>query len=201
MASEASYGPLPGLGCAVHEEILLFVDDVRGIEVLETGRAAMPLMRSHRVESLAELPVSVTQALPAQALIVRPITDDDGRDIVKGITDTDVLHIAIGAAASVSPQGLALVEPDLRAHTNPGRQHVLHRLAYRLAHRLATPCPSCGSPGYGRHSATSGLPCRVCCTPTALTLSEEFVCAACPYHTTKPAAELADPRHCPGCNP
>ncbi len=202
LASEASYGTLPGLGWSGHEEILVFVDDVNGMEVIEGHRMATPLLRSHRVGSISELPVSVLEILPEQALIVRPAADCDGGEIVKGIEEEDVLQAAIAAAASASVNGLALVEPDLRAHHNPQRRQVLSRMAYRLAHRLATPCQRCGCPGYGRVDVVAGLPCRRCGSPTALPISELHACARCDHHGAKRVAEQdADPSACPDCNP
>ena len=85
-------------------------------------------------------------ALPDQALIVRPSVDSRPGDIVKGITTTERLQGAVISAAGRSSDGLALVEPDLRAHHNPTRRQVLARLAETMAHRLATRCPGCSAP-------------------------------------------------------
>ena len=210
LASEASYRSLPGLGLPGHEELLLFVDDVRGIEVLESHRGAVAFMNGYPVSTAADLPASVIAALPGQALIVRPSAGGDrvghsrgdlGRGI-KGINDIHVLHTAVAAVAGAAADGLALVEPDLRAHHNPGRRQVLTGLARRLAHRLATPCPSCGSPGYGRVGVVSGLPCRTCSAPTELPMHEEHACAACPHRSTAHRPQRwADAGHCPVCNP
>ncbi|MBE5438391.1 MULTISPECIES: DUF6671 family protein [Mycobacteriaceae] len=203
LASEASYGPSPGLvGCSLHEEILLFVDDVDGFEVLEGHRAATPLTRSYRVRSIGELPAAVVDGVAEQALIVLPYTAGSRGKIIKGITQAEVLRTAIVAAAQASDDGAAVVEPDLRAHHNPGRQQVLSQLAYRLARRLATSCPSCRSPGYGRVDVVLGLPCRECSSPTTLPLHETHACAVCPHHSTvKLAQPGADPGTCPRCNP
>ena len=212
LASEASYRSLPGLGLPGHEELLLFVDDVRGIEVLESHRAAVPFMTGCPVSAAADLPASVIEALPGQALIVRPSAGGDrsggdrgggglGRGI-KGINDIHVLHTAVAAVAGAAADGLALVDPELRAHHNPGRRQVLTGLARRLAHRLATPCPSCGSRGYGRVGIVSGLPCRTCSAPTELPMHEEHACAACPHRSTAHRPQRwADAGHCPVCNP
>lgn len=202
LASEASYGPLTGLGWSGHEEILMFVDDVCGIEVLEGRRMATALPESHRVSSIAELSVAVLRVLPQQALIVRPAVRIDGVQIFKGIESEGALQTAIAAAARASTDGLAVVEPDLRAHHNPQRQQVLSRLAFRLAHRLATPCPRCNCPGYGRVDIIPGLPCRHCSSPTALPISELHACAGCDHRSTVPVAECSvNPAFCPACNP
>ncbi|MDP9168473.1 MAG: hypothetical protein M3O32_20770, partial [Actinomycetota bacterium] len=124
------------------------------------------------------------------------------RDVVKGITDEDGLHRAIREAAERSADGLAFVEPDLRAHHNPSRRIVLARLAETMAHRLATRCPACDTPGFGRTGTRPGLPCRLCGEPTSLIRAEINGCPACPHHvvTAVPAA-TADATWCASCNP
>lgn len=194
MASEASYGP------AGHEEILVFLDDVRGIEVYETHWEVAEYAVSHRVRSVEELPGSVTDALSAQAVIVR--RSDSREGIVKGVNDIARLRSAIACAVRHAGDGVAVVEPDLRAHHNPRRQRVLARLGCRLAHRLATPCPDCGSPGFGRVGSTAGLPCSACGSPTSLPLYDEHACCACAYRSTvRNASAGADPGRCEYCNP
>lgn len=199
LASEASYGPLPGSGVPGHEEILLFCDADRGIEVLEGYRTTHATASRHEVARCDDLPASVLDALPDQALIVRPHGQFVG--ITKGITDIGTLRRVIAGAVSISHAGLAAVEPDLRAHHNPTRREVLVRLARTLAERLATPCPSCGCPGFGRVDTEPGQPCRVCHTPTALARHEIHACPACGHSLTREVAARAEPRDCPACNP
>jgi hypothetical protein len=202
LASEASYGPLSA-GVLWHEEILLFVDRRRGMEVLEGHRTpAVPALR-HLVRHPGDLPRSVSALLPNQALTVRPAGHSDRSAIVKGLTDVDALTRAIAAAGRHADDGYAVVEPDLRAHHNPTRQQVLSHLAWRLAHRLATRCPNCSAPGYGRVDTVAGLPCGVCASPTPLPLSHIRACAVCEHRSIAPAGRRreADPGHCPVCNP
>lgn len=139
LASEASYGPLPGIGLPGHEEILVFLDDVLGIEVVEGYRTMQTPGTAHRVTEAADLPTHLLDGLGEQALVVRPSTGDTAADIVKGITAVGDLDAAIRQAARRSPDGTALVEPDLRAHHNPSRRVVLGRLAQTLA-RAAARC-------------------------------------------------------------
>ena len=198
LASEASYGPLPGSGVPGHEEVLLFCDTVRGIEILEGYRSTAVPGSRHRVTRIEELPASLLEGLTRQAVIVRPEARFDG--IIKGVTGIDDLRAAIAAAAADT--GAAIVEPDLSAHHNPSRRLVLARLAERLAGRLATPCPACAAPGFGRVDAEPGLPCRVCAAPTGLPRSEIHACPACGHTRTRPVSDArADPRDCPDCNP
>ena len=202
LSSEASYGPLPG-GWHGHEEILLFCDTELGVEVIEGHRTTSVPGRAHRVCAAAELPGPLLAGLPGQALIVRPSEPavPDRTTVIKGITDLAAARSAITAAAARSPDGLALVEPDLRAHHNPSRRRVLAALAARLAHRLATPCPTCAAPGFGRVDAQPGLPCRICATPTPQVGNEIHACSVCSHRHEHPVRAGADPAGCPACNP
>lgn len=202
LASEASYGPLPD-GWFGHQEILLFCDTELGIEVIEGHRTMSVPGIAHRVPGAAELPGPLLAGLPGQALIVRPSEPavPDRTTVTKGITDVATARSAITAAAARSPDGLALVEPDLRAHHNPSRRRVLAALATKLAHRLATPCPACAAPGFGRVDARPGLPCRACTTPTPQVGNEIHACALCSHRQDRPVRDGADPASCPACNP
>lgn len=198
LASEASYGPLAG-GWSGHEELLLFCDDRLGIEVLEGHRTLSVPGLAHRVSDHHRLPRALLGGLPGQALVVRPSAGTG--EIVKGITTADMLAAAIAAAVAASADGLAVVEPDLRAHHNPSRRIILARLATSLAHRLATGCPACGTPGFGRVDARPGLRCRACATPTARMGAEIHGCPSCEHRATRPVGGYAEPSDCPACNP
>ncbi len=200
LASEASYGAQPG-GWYGHEEIVVFCDDALGIEILEGHRSASVPGSSHQVSRAEDLPGPLLTGLPEQALTVRPSGSARAAAVVRGITDSDAVSAAVAAAVAASPDGLAVVEPDLRAHHNPSRRLVLYRLAFSLANRLATGCPACAAPGFGRADAESGLPCRDCGTPTALVRAEIHACAVCPHRLTRPVPSDADPAVCPSCNP
>lgn len=203
LASEASYGPLPALGWAGHEEILVFCDDEHAIEILEGHRGAEIPGLARTVAGVDDVPPALRAGLPDQALIVRPGGPPGPAEaIVKGITDADTLGRAIDGIVARFPDRLAVVEPDLRAHHNPSRRQVLSRLADTLARRLATRCPDCGLPGFGRVDSEPGLPCRLCGTPTPLPAAEIHGCAGCGHRLIRPvAAAAADPGRCVECNP
>lgn len=207
LASEASYGRLPGIGWPGHEEILLFLDDTRGTEILVGHRTFAVPGRTLRATRPAEIADDLVRSgWPEQAVIVRPAVPVDGpttgAEIVKGITDPDRLAAAIAAAAARSADGHALIEPDLRAHHNPTRRAILTRLGATLAARLATPCPACGCPGYGRTGTRSGLPCADCGTPTEVARADVYTCAGCAHQQAKSRPDgTAEARWCPRCNP
>lgn len=197
LASEASYGTLPGSGWPGHEEIAVFIDAEMGITVVEGLRSMSVPGSSHTVSDSAEVPRYLLAGLPGQALIVRA----EGIEPIKGISDQVALQSAVASVAARSSDGLAIVEPDLRAHHNPTRRAVLITLAERLARRISAECPSCGSPGFGRVDAEYGLPCRFCGTPTPTVKRELHGCPRCSHTTAVPAADGADPAFCPACNP
>lgn len=201
LASEASYDMLPGLGCSRHEEILVFIDDLRGLEVVERHSCAAPFVMSHRVSTVAELPVGILDEMPEQAMIVRPSAGDCRGRIEKGITEIASLQHAIARAAAASTDGKALLEPDLRAFHNPNRREVLTQLSYRLARRLNTRCPACGAPGFGRVGVVPGLRCRYCLAPTGSPMAEVNACSSCRHRSVENIDQWADPAHCPSCNP
>ncbi len=203
LASEASYGPLPGVGLPGHEEILLFLDDSRGIEIIEGERHLTAMPAPQRVRTLTDAAPLLEQInFGAQGVIVRPAESGETAGIVKGITDHTTLRAAIDRAAAASPDGHALLETDLRAHHNPTRRDVLTKLGDRLARRLATACPSCGSPGYGRDDSRRGLPCSACGHPTDLVTADIHSCATCRHQHAVPRPDtVADPQWCDHCNP
>ena len=207
LASEASYGPLPGIGWPGHEEFLLFLDDTRGLEIVEGHRALGIPGSAMRATSDTDIAEALTRAQwPSQAVIVRPAEPRTGqtaaRAITKGITDHGRLSAAITVAAAESADGYALIEPDLRAHFNPSRQQVLTELSVTLAHRLATACPACASPGYGRTGTETGLPCADCRFPSNQARADVHSCAMCPHqHSELRPEKTAEPVWCPNCNP
>ena len=92
----------------------------------------------------------------------------------------------------------------MRAHMNPTRMGVIAALAERLARRIATPCPSCATPGFGPLRTEAGLPCAECSGKTALVRAVIHGCARCGYEETHPRPDgrtEANPAECPLCNP
>jgi hypothetical protein len=206
LASEGSFGPHPAIPyIPAGLELMVFVDDERGIVVTESV-IAEKTNYNHLVVLPGEPADEFLQRVgfPNHGLIVRPNEGDAPSALTKGIVDTDSLRRAIEAAASVSSDGRARVQTDMRAHFNPTRMRSLALLAARLAQRLARQCPACSAPGFGRTGSRTGLVCEVCGAPTELVIAEIFGCPACDYTEERPRGDglqRAPALCCPECNP
>ncbi|EUA02380.1 hypothetical protein I546_6274 [Mycobacterium kansasii 732] len=202
VASEASYDTWFGT-LVMHEEILVFVDDTRAIQVAEGVNTPGSPGAPQLVHAAAEALLAARRfGFPSQAAVVRATADDGIHVFGKGITSPRVLVEAVAAAVAAAGNHQVWVEPDLRAHHNPSRRDVLIALARRLARRLATPCPECGCPGYGKVGVRAGLPCQACGWPTTAVAADIHGCPACGHRDSiARAVAAAEPRYCPQCNP
>ncbi|MFN2328336.1 MAG: DUF6671 family protein [Chromatocurvus sp.] len=208
LASEGSYGPHPEIPViAVGRELLVLVDDERGIVVFESLIDDAPRFAHVTASPGADITSFLAASgFPEHAMIVGPNEPATDGPFVKGIRDAPRLYEAISGAAGSSRDGLALVQTDMRAHMNPTRNAALGRLADRLAVRLTQRCPACGTPGFGIVDVEIGLPCRECGGPSVLMLGEIHGCACteCAHreHYPRPdRLEYATPADCPYCNP
>ncbi len=206
LANEGSFGPHPFVPFLPSNlEIMAFIDDERGFsihEMLFSEKTNYAQREICAVEELEDWLESVR--FPSHGLIVRPKSEQPGIRVEKGIVTTDRLRAAVERAISCSEEATALVETDMRAHFNPTRMRLIRRLAFKLARRLATPCPSCTAPGWGMTSQSTGLPCEECETPTEMILSEIFTCTTCAHREERPRFDglrEAPAGRCPCCNP
>jgi hypothetical protein len=214
IASEGSFGPHPSLPfLPAGLECMVFLDRVRGLTIYEELLAH----RTNFAQRTVAPPPAGTPGLPpeletwlegvgfpAHALLVRSNGAAGNPLIRKGIQDAPTLLSAIRRAAAASDDGLAQLETDMRAHRNPTRMASIRRLSFRLVRRLATTCPSCGSPGWGRLESEPGLPCGWCGQPTPLVRFERYGCSACGTTQARARADgltRADPGQCAHCNP
>jgi len=205
LASEGSIGPDPAMPFVhLDHEVVVLVDDESGIVVAEGHASHDIVVDSTRVRPGDELgPFLARTRFPQHLLVVRP-NRGALRPVHKGIASLDHLSTAITACAASSLDGLACVETDLRAHACPSRRAVIARAAERLAHRLATRCPACGAPGWGRVEVLLGVPCASCGSDVARPRAEIDGCAACSHQSTRPVVSpesRADPGECAYCNP
>lgn len=212
MASEGSFGPHPHLPfLAAGLECMVFLDQQRGLTIREQLLARRTNF-AHRLVS-PPLPTGPDSDLerwleqvdfPRHALIVRPHTREIHGPVEKGLRSWEALQRALHRAAPAAPDGLALLETDMRAHCNPTRMAAIRALAFRLVRRIATPCPACHTPGWGMVAQRPGLPCGGCGLATELVLAEEWGCELCSHREKRPRRDgllVADPGQCGWCNP
>jgi hypothetical protein len=206
LASEGSFGPHPAIPFVpAGVEWMTFVDRTRNLVITEHLLTCRTNFSHCAVRPGDALDPWLQQVgFPAHALIVRPHQGGDEPFIRKGLQSGVDLHEAIRQASRLSADGLAQVETDMRAHRNPTRMASIRTLAFRLARRIATPCPACGSPGWGRVDVRLGLPCGWCGTATEMVRCELLGCFRCAHRQERPRPDgllTADPQHCPWCNP
>ncbi|MDA8075052.1 MAG: hypothetical protein M0Z40_07440 [Actinomycetota bacterium] len=205
VASEGSIGPDPAMPLVhVDREIVVLVDDANGIVVWESHSSWDVVARSTSAGPDEDLGPFLSRIhFPEHQLIVRP-NRAAVHPIHKGICRLEHLTAAVAECAAASTDGMARVETDLRAHACPSRRAVIARAAERLAHRIASRCPACGAPGWGRVDVVLGVPCARCGTEVARPRAEIDGCAACEHRQTRSlvAPEVrADPEECAFCNP
>ena len=196
IASEGSFGPHPFMPfLAMGRELLVFIDDTRGIEVVEEAVSEATNFACLDLAPGADLAGFLARVgFPHHALVLR-----DGQEITKGIAAPAELDRLLACCSST-----ARLETDMRAHLNPTRMAEIGKLATALATRLATPCPACGAPGFGMLRHETGLPCEDCGTPTALVRRRVSGCTLCRHEDHAPRHDgrlAASPAECPECNP
>ncbi len=206
LASEGSFGPHPQhpfLPC--DSEILYFMDQVHGFELHVSSISETTNHGGTSVGDLESLRMFAQEAwFPSHGLMLRPHLPAASPYCAKGITSYEHLEKAFLEAQQCSEDGLVWVATDMRALFNPSRMHVIGELATKLAQRLASPCPCCKSPGWGRIGEEQGLECARCGSPTALIKKEIFGCPKCPEKEKKERSDglkKADPGNCSFCNP
>jgi hypothetical protein len=207
LASEGSYGPHPAAPMlAIGRELLVFVDDHRGLVISETLCDDAPVYEHVVVGAANDLsPFLIDVGFPSQGLIVRPhqAIEQPGH-WHKGIRSRDQLNAALAASLAASSDECAFVQTDMRAAFNPRRMAMIARLARLLAARLVSFCPACRAPGFGVIARDAGLPCVDCGMPTNQVLSEIFGCAICEFRQPRARSDGlrgAAAANCLNCNP
>jgi len=209
VASEGSFGPHPAVPLlSAGLELLVFIDRERQLEVVEQRLELRTNHSRFRLEPGADPgPWLERIGFPSHAVIVRPEADPP-MPCVKGIQNRAALEQAIAhcrsAAAGADPAAPLVLDTDMRAHLNPSRMASIRRLGFRLVRRLASTCPACSAPGWGRTGSRPGLPCSWCGSPTELVAREIWSCVVCDHSEERPRADgrlQADTGHCPYCNP
>lgn len=206
LASEGSFGPhpfIPFLPC--DHEILYFIDRRHGFHLHVSHLSEKTNYRAEAVDSLEALQKLAEQAhFPSHALILRPNGRETKAPIFKGVDTQSTLEAAFRECIKNAPDGKVWVETDMRAQFNPSRMEVIRALAEKLADRLATHCPKCITPGWGKVRVEKGLECSWCGLETELVRSEISGCTKCDYEELRGRADglmQAEPNDCGICNP
>jgi hypothetical protein len=205
LASEASFGPHPAMPMLpVGQELLLFLDQERDLCVLEQ-RLEWRTNYSHTLLEPDDSPDAWLRQVgfPTHGVIARPAEPQPGV-LFKGLQCRAELTEALARCRCSDPDGRVWLETDMRAHCNPTRMRSIRRLGVALVRRLRSPCPECGTPGWGLLDTKPGLPCSDCGTATELTLSDIWGCQQCGARREQPRRDgrlQADPGQCPWCNP
>jgi len=203
LASEGAFGPDPMVGLFPwNVELLLFIDDVRGIEV--TGMAQQATRFAHLLTDDWDAAAQFAReaGFPEHHLVARPHDQDDPR-IEKDIATWAALEAAFPRARGQAENGQVFLEHDLRAHAHPTRREVIRLAAVDLAAKLNSPCPACGAPGFWIVERVAGLPCADCGAPTREIRAHIHGCLKCVHREThaRVGVEQADPARCDDCNP
>lgn len=200
VASEGSIGPDPLVPFMVSDiETIVFLDSELEIVVAETIRSTEIVAARITFTPGQDLSQFLEKlGFPKQRLIVKGT-----HGVEKGIDSHEELEKAILRISAQSQAGLVEIEPDYRAMHSPTRRANIQQAANAIAIRLASICPSCNSPGWGKKDYVRGLECRDCGTshPDAI-VRELRCCVRCDF--VQPGnliADSLDPARCFSCNP
>lgn len=203
IASEGSFGAHPVLffGSA-DEEWVIFIDKKNNLEILERKLSISTNFNGREIKTEQELRDFASQSLfPSHGLILRDCQNSH-KTIIKGITDWQTLLTAYHDV--MQSCGTVFAETDMRAMYNPTRMQVIKEASQKLMDKISSPCPACGTPGFGITNVITGLPCSNCHVPTESVLSHIYTCISCGYTNEKKYPHqktFEEPMYCQNCNP
>ncbi|HEY9762954.1 MAG TPA: DUF6671 family protein [Trichocoleus sp.] len=205
LASEGTFGPhpvMPWMAC--DREVVLLCDRTSGLEIIGEAVSSETNYRQQRVTAVAEAFQFAQQAgFPDHGLVVMPDAAQSPKHaIYKGITTAEQLEAAV--ERTLTQNGSAWVETDMRALYNPTRMKVIAQATRNLVEKVRCTCPNCHWPGFDVRQRIPGLPCERCGAPTLLLHSLRYGCQHCGHQTTLSFPEgktHADPGQCEYCNP
>jgi hypothetical protein len=206
IASEGSFGPHPAIPfLAINRELIVFVDDERGIVVHEIVSSEDTNFLNAVVAPGDEIYDFLRRArFPKHAVVVSPHQSMDHRPTFRGIYEPTILDGFIRRCAAASSDGKALLQTDMRANFNPTRMKVIAKCAEKLADRIMSPCPQCLEAGWGIVDVERGLPCEFCGAPTNSVKFEIWGCAKCTYSEKRfrlDGIAATEQMYCNSCNP
>ena len=200
LASEGSFSS--GLGFLVeHHEVLIFIDDIRGLELVEGTITTSPLPPGKTITTVdAALTYATAIGYPEQGLVLQG--GATGEVIHKDLNTIEALSHATLQLLRHTPERSVIISPDYRAHRCSSRADVITSLAQKMARRLDTPCSRCFTPGFGQISIERGLLCSECGQPTHVIAADILGCGLCPHTVRAPRTNrVASPQWCDACNP
>ena len=200
LASEGSFNS--GLGFLVeHHEVLIFIDEIRDLELVEGTITTSPLPPGRSISTLeAALTYSRAIGHPEQGLLLRG--GAAGERIQKDFDTAEQLSDAVGRMLELTSGRPVTISPDFRAHRCPSRAEIITILAQRMGRRLAIPCPNCHTFGFGQVDIERGLRCSDCGEPTRMIAADISGCGRCPHIVRTPRTDqCASPQWCDYCNP
>jgi hypothetical protein len=201
VASEGSIGPDPLVPFVISNiETVVFVDQELGIVISETFRSL-------------DIASGTTQALPGQDLTEylekvgfpeqRVIAKSSSGGVEKGLRSISSLEQAIAKLALQAHESSVSLEPDYRAMHCPTRRVNIAHAAKALAFRVASLCPDCNAPGWGKRDFVRGLLCSNCGSDQPDAIAQELkTCVRCDFvQLGLVLAESLEPSKCFSCNP
>lgn len=207
IASEGSVGPDPVIPFIQSNiEHLVLVDDENDIVISELYRSfeitAATITASSKTDLTDLTDFLIKADFPRHRLIVRSSKKAES-NCIKGIVNPDDLSDAIAKVSRGSPDGLVIIESDLRAMCSPSRQKNIAEVANLLAIRVSQLCPQCQLPGWGRVGYEKGLSCSECGLEKPSGIRQEILgCVKCDYFQLGIViAQSLEPAQCDYCNP
>jgi hypothetical protein len=201
VASEGSIGPDPLVPFVISNiETLVFVDQELDIVISETFRSLDIVSATTKTfpgQDLTEYLAKV--GFPEQRVIAK----SSSGGVEKGLGSISSLEQAIAKLALEAHESSVSLEPDYRAMHCPTRRINIEHAAKALAFRVASLCPDCNAPGWGKKDFVRGLLCSDCGSDHPDAVAQELkTCVRCDF--VQPGmvlAESLDPSKCFSCNP
>ncbi|NRA94192.1 MAG: hypothetical protein HRU26_16210 [Psychroserpens sp.] len=203
IASEGSFGAHPTIPfVSTNEELIILIDQKNNLEIVAKALSTATNFNGRLITNQTELKEFTDKfRFPEHGLILKP-SKESTDDLIKGINDP--IRLNVGFQHLLNKYGQVYVETDMRAMYNPMRMAVIKDATQKLITKINSVCPICQTPGFDVFEVNSGLPCRLCNSPTRSTLSLIYQCNKCQFQKEEqfPHGKTEeDPMYCDLCNP